>query len=263
MRIVINYRNILFVLLSIGVVLSSSCNTSKKVPYFTTISDSVEKSTRIPHSQYIEPIIAPNDILQVYVQTIDPKTNSVFSQSGPTETVGVQKTTGYLVDEDGNIELPIVGRVKVSGLTTTAAKNLIRGKAKTFYKEPVVNVRFANFYVTVLGEVNLPGRYIVTNEKVSVIDALGMAGDMSIYGKRENVLLIREENGEKVFVRFNLNSTDCFKSPYYYLSSGDVLYIEPNKAKARTATTDLTKDRYFTLTASALSLVVSIILITR
>lgn len=262
MRIKSMYR--LFLLMAIGVsLLISSCNTAKKVPYFSDITDSLNVASKMPHGAYVEPKIETNDILQVFIQTIDPQTHSVFSQSSPTETVGFQQTTGYLVDKEGYIELPVVGRMKVQGLTTTEAKKVIRQKAGRYYKEPVVNVRFANFYVTVLGEVAHPGRYIVTNEKVSIMDALGMAGDMTIYGKRENIMLIREEKGQKVFVRYDMNKTEFLNSPYFYLNSGDVLYVEPNKAKSRTATTDASKDRYFTLTASALSLAVSIILITR
>lgn len=256
------YKFILLISVSVSLVLTS-CNTAKKVPYFDNISDSLNTASRVPHGTYVEHKIAPNDILQVNIQTIDLSTHRMFSQESATETVGSQQTTGYLVDEQGYIELPLVGRVKVEGLTTTEAKKVIRDKASISYKEPVVNVRFANFYVTVLGEVAQPGRYIVTNEKVSIIDAIGMAGDLTIFGRRENIMLIREEDGEKVFVRYNMNNTEFLNSPYYYLNSGDVLYVEPNKAKARTATTDISKDRYFTLGASALSLAVSIILITR
>lgn len=253
-----------FLILSVGVGLFlTSCNTAKKVPYFHNISDSVNTVSRVPHGSFAEPRIAPKDILQVHIQTIDPQTHNVFNQNSTTETVGFQQTTGYLVDKEGYIELPVVGRLKVEGLTTTEAKKVIREKAGRYYKEPVVNVRFSNFYVTLLGEVANPGRYIVTNEKVSVIDALGMAGDMTVYGRRDNIMLIREENGEKIFVRYNMNDTEFLNSPYFYLNSGDVLYIEPNKAKSRTATTDVSKDRYFTLGASVLSLAVSIILITR
>ncbi len=255
--------NLSTLLLLIVVLTFVGCSTAKRVPYFKNIADSVNVSSTLPHSNYIDPKIEPNDILQVVIQTIDPKTHNVFSQENTKETVGTVQTSGYLVDKQGYVELPVVGRLKVAGMTTTEAKKAIRERATKVYKEPVVNVRFANFYVTVLGEVGRPGRYIVTNEKVSIIDALGMAGDMTIFGKRENVLLIREEEDKKVFIRFDLNKTDCFQSPYYYLNSGDVIYIEPNKAKARTATTDASRDRYFTLIASALSLTVSIILLTR
>ncbi len=154
------------------------------------------------------------------------------------------------------IEVPLVGIVSVLGQTTTEAKETIRKKASTYYVNPIVNVRFLNFYINVLGDVTRPGKYIVNDEKTSILDAIAIAGDLSVTGKRDNVLLIREENGQKRFIRFNLNSTELFKSPYYYMRSGDVLYVEQGKAKARTGTTDTSKDRYITLTTSVLSLFV-------
>eukprot|EP01012_Entosiphon_sulcatum_P031666 TRINITY_DN40357_c0_g1_i1.p1 TRINITY_DN40357_c0_g1~~TRINITY_DN40357_c0_g1_i1.p1 ORF type:complete len:185 (+),score=17.36 TRINITY_DN40357_c0_g1_i1:59-556(+) len=152
------------------------------------------------------------------------------------------------------IEVPLVGRVNVLGQTTTEAKETIRSKASQYYVNPIVNVRFLNFYINVLGNVTRPGKYTVADEKTSILDAIAIAGDLSITGKRDNVLLIREENGEKRFIRFNLNSTEIFKSPYYYMRSGDIVYVEQGKAKSRTGTTDTSKDRYITLTTSIISL---------
>ncbi len=139
---------------------------------------------------------------------------------------------GFLVDRDGNIELPLVKKIKVAGFTTSQAKEAIRQKAAIYYKEPVVNVRFANFYISILGEVNRPAQYTIPNEKATVLDAIALAGDMTVYGRRENVLLIRELDGKKYATRFNLNSSQVFENPYFYLRQGDVIYVEPNKARA-------------------------------
>ena len=241
----------LFVITSISML--SACSGSKRIGYFKNVPDSLAQPMVVKHSDYQEPVIQPNDILSVKIQTIGTQASDITSGNASENSAG----SGYMVDKAGNIELPMVGMVKVGGLTTTGAKEAIRKKADKYYKDPVVNVMFANFHITVLGEVNKPSKYIIANERVSILDAIGLAGDMTAYGKRDNVLLIREENGSKVFVRFNLNSTDIFQSPYYYLKQGDQVYVEPNKSKSRTATTDSTRDRYITYTASILSVLLS------
>jgi len=165
-----------------------------------------------------------------------------------------QTAKGYMVATDGTIELPLIGKIEIEGKTTAQAKELIRIRATKFYKDPIVNIRFANFTVMMLGEVGQPGPLTVTNEKMSIVDAISLSSDLTIQGKRDNIMLIREENGKKVFVRFDMNSTDIFKSPYYYLKSGDVVYVEPNKVKKRNATADRSQERFIGYTATVLSL---------
>ncbi len=226
-----------------------SCSNAKKITYFKNLSDSTSSVHMEKEHTYSEPVIQVNDQLYITVQTIEtkPGADGIVSNNG-------DKTNSYYVDKNGMIEVPLVGRVSVLGQTTTEAKETIRAKASQFYVNPLVNVRFLNFYINVLGDVSRPGRYILSDEKTSLLDALAIAGDLTISGKRENVLLIREDNGQKKFIRFNLNSTEIFNSPYYFLKSGDVIYVEQNKARARMATTDTSKDRYITLTTSILSL---------
>jgi len=142
----------------------------------------------------------------------------------------------------------------VQGKTTDSVREEIKTKAATYYKDPVVNVRFANFKITVLGEVNKPSTYVMPNEKVTLLDALGAAGDLTIYGKRENVLLIRDNNGKKEFVRLNLNQSNIFSSPYFYLHQGDVVYVEPNKSKV--SSTDFAQVKRISILASVLSLLI-------
>jgi polysaccharide export outer membrane protein len=252
-----------------------SCTVHRKITYFKNIPDSIGQTPMvIKGSEYLDPIIQPNDILQVSVQTIDPRTNeqinaSVTSTTGAT-TVSTGPSsgasaapgsviTGFLVDKNGFIELPLVGRIKVGGLNTTEARDKIHENVSLYYKSPVVNVRFASFEVTVLGEVTRPATYNIPNEKASILDAIGRAGDLAITGKRENVLLVREENGVKKAIRFNLNSSDIFASPYFYLKQRDMIYVEPNKAKRNSATTDTSKDRYISLTSGALSILIAIV----
>lgn len=143
---------------------------------------------------------------------------------------------GYLVSKEGTIEFPMIGRVSVTGQTTSQIAALLKDKIKSYLKEPVVNVRNVNFRISILGEVNHPGLFLVNNEQVTLLQALGMANDITIYGKRENVLIIREENGKKTFARVDLTKRDFFRSPYYYLHPNDIVYVEPGQARA--ASTD-------------------------
>jgi polysaccharide biosynthesis/export protein len=249
-----------------------SCNSTKRIAYFQDIPDSIAKDGKlIKSSAFADPVIQPNDILQVSILTLDPgndNTNTLGNANASTysvqpsssnSTAVAQGVPGFLVDKNGYIELPIVGRVKVAGLTTAVARDTIYNRVEEFNQTPVVNVRFANFNITVLGEVNRPAIYTVPNEKVSILDAIGMAGDLTIYGKRNNILLIRDSVGHKQFVRFDLNKSESFTSRYFYMRQGDVLYVEPNKAKINAM--DATRTRNFAIAASALS--VLIILLSR
>jgi polysaccharide export outer membrane protein len=219
--------------------LISSCISSKNTTYFENLS-SAKRSSLEAVAVFTEPVIQTDDILAVSINTIDPQSAAVVNQAGTTLAVpsttgaGRDQVSGYLVDKNGEIELSLIGRVKVAGMTTFAAKEVIRKRASRDLKDPNVTVRFANFKISVLGEVNKPTAYIVPNEKVSVLDVLSLAGDLTIFGRRDNVLVIRDVNGKKEFGRLNLNSTDIFNNPYYYLKQNDVVYVEANKAKITT-----------------------------
>ncbi|MGY4383054.1 polysaccharide export outer membrane protein [Pedobacter sp. UYP24] len=246
----------------------SACETTKKVAYFQDIS-LAEQSELANTAKFTEPVIQSDDILSISIFTIDPTTNMVVNQTasqaistitGPSVALAATPpTSGFLVDKNGEIDLSVIGKVKVAGLTSYQARDFIKGKAAIVYTNPNVQVRFANFKVTILGEVARPASYVIPNEKVSVLDALGLAGDLTIFGKRENVTLIRDNGGKKEFARLNLNSKEIFNSPYYYLKQNDVLYVEPNKGKA--ASLNQARTQTYALVGSALS--VLIILITR
>lgn len=221
-----------------AVAIFSSCVSSKNIPYFQDIQ-TVNQAQLENAAPFTEPVIQTDDILSINVFTLNPQTGLVINQAAATPLLGgssttalaQQQTTGFLVDKNGEIELALVGKVKVAGLTTYQARELVREKVSVFYKEPNVQLRFANFKVSVLGEVNLPSAYTLPNEKVSILDALSLAGDLTIYGRRENVLIVRDNNGKKEFARLNLNSSEIFSSPFYYLKQNDVIYVEPNKRK--------------------------------
>jgi len=247
-----------------GAMLLYGCAPSKKVTYFQDIPPEVQKVTEGNKQAYIEPRLKPNDLITVSIQTLEsqsPVANAGSnSQSAGSATAG---NSGYMIGADGSADLPLVGKTRLAGLTTTEAKEVIRKKAQQYFKDPVVNVKYTNFTVMVLGEVNRPGAVNVANEKISVVDAIGLAADMTIYGKRENVLLVREENGRNIYVRFDLNSSKTFESPFFYLKSGDIVYVEPNNIKKKGATVDTSRERYIGYTVSALSLLLTIYAIFR
>lgn len=233
-------KTFLFILLISG--LFASCVNTQKVTYFADQSgESLIAAAAAPLS-----LISANDLISINVSSLNPEATAVFNapnttltpSSGNVNTGAAIQTTGYLVKTDGNVQIPIVGNVKAAGLSTSELSEQL---AKLFVSkklliDPIVTVRFLNFRVTVLGEVARPAVINVLNEKISVLEALGLAGDITIYGKKENVMLIREEAGQKNVTRLNLNSSAFFKSPYYYLKSNDVVYVEPNKARVAGST---------------------------
>lgn len=253
-------------LLILTSVLYFSCVTTKKAAYFRDMPDTT-KFKVVEEAIYYTPSIQQDDILQVSIETLDADATAPLNQESPSvwqvnntgiaAAPGRSNVTGYLVDREGYVLLPLIGKIMAKGQTTSQIRDDIRAKATAYYKDPVVNVRFANFKITVLGEVARPATYIMPNEKVTLLDALGVAGDLTIYGRRENVLLIRAKDGKKELIRFDLNNSEIFSSPYYYLQQGDVVYVEPNKAKI--ISTDATRLRFLTIGTALISLVSLII----
>lgn len=240
--------------------LISSCSV-KKIVYF---NDLPADTTRIlkEAAAFTEPVIQTDDILSISIQTLDPTTAAVANQSMAVQAVGAssaanvgnQVISGFLVDKNGYVNMTLLGKVQVSGLTTYQARERITTLASQYYKDPTVQVRFANFKVTVLGEVTRPATYTVPNEKVTVLDALGLAGDLTIFGKRENVLLVRDQGKEKELVRLNLNDSEVFQSPYFYLRQNDVIYVEPGKGKA--AANNAARTQTYAIIGSILSVLI-------
>ena len=214
----------------------SSCVTPKRVIYFNDIKDSsqVNKPYTIENvTKYVTPVIQSNDILMVTVLTS--AQNETNTPTNPSTKATFDPLSGYLVDKNGNIELSLIGFVKVAGLTTAEARELVKEKAKEFYKEPVVNVRIANFDVYFLGEILVHGPISFPSEKVNILEALASAGDIPLTGKKSNVLLIRTEGDQKKLVRFDMNSSEIFKSPYFYLKQRDIIYVEPTKYRIQSS----------------------------
>ncbi|WP_313154668.1 polysaccharide biosynthesis/export family protein [Sphingobacterium multivorum] len=231
MRLVSKY-GLLLGLFTMVLIMFSSCGSRKNMVYLQP--DSVQINTI--YEQYV-PKIQPSDILTVVVSAADPKVTAPFNPlstmatSNLTQQVDLALRPTYTVDDKGDIVLPMLGRVHVAGLTRIEAIEKIRADLGQYIKDPGVNINFNNFRVSVLGEVARPGSFIMPTERVTVLEALGMAGDLTIRGVRENVMLIREINGVKTVHRLDLTQQNTLNSPYYYLAQNDVIYVEPNKSQ--------------------------------
>jgi len=241
-----------------------SCSSQKKIKYFEDIPDSGQLKN-IPSAVYAAPTIQVDDILTILVETVDPTaTASINMGNVPVQSAtGVpgatsltqQPLSGYLVNKDGYVEVPVLGRIKLLGYTTNEARDIVLKEALKYYKDPTVIVRYANFKISVTGEVARPGSYIVPNEKVSVVDAIALAGDLTIFGKRDNVLLIRENSdGTTTPYRIDLRKSSLISSPFYYLKQNDIIYVEPGKGKA--AANDAAQARVYAILASLISVLI-------
>ena len=217
----------------------ASCVSQKEVTYFQESPDNPKRGTGM--QAYI-PIIQSGDVLSVVVGSLNPEANEIFNVRNMATAAHLNYSTtaasgarlqpvGYLVDEEGNIEVPLIGKVKVDGLTTDLASKTVRTLLEKYLKEPTVAVRFVGYKISVLGEVKNPTVFVVPEERITLPEALSLAGDLTIYGRRDNVMVIREENGVRTYGKIDLTSREVFDSPYYYLHKNDVIYVEPTKAK--------------------------------
>ena len=244
-----------FVVFSLCLLLLAGCSAYKKVPYLQD-SEMIETLQRT-HSMY-DAKIMPKDLLTISVNCTDPEAAAPFNLTVQSSAGGGQSNLQqYLVDNDGNINFPVLGILQVGGMTKGEAENLIREKLGDYLKEtPIVTVRMTNYKISVLGEVNAPGMFTISNEKVNVFEALALAGDLTIWGMRDNVKLIREDaSGQREVICLNLNKTDILTSPYYYLQQNDIIYVTPNKNKAKSS--DIGQNT--TLWFSGVSIIVSIV----
>ncbi|KAA6335299.1 hypothetical protein EZS27_016455 [termite gut metagenome] len=238
----------------------TACQSYKNVPYLQG-ADSLSLVSY--KAQLYNAQIMPKDLLTISVNSTDPETARSFNltvgatQMNPGAFLTTQPTLlPYLVDNDGNIDFPLIGLLHIGGLTKEESEALIREKLKPYITEtPIVTVRMINYKISVIGEVNRPNTFVIANEKINLFEALAMAGDMTIYGMRNNVQLIRENsNGGREIVTLNLNNAAIVTSPYYYLQQNDILYVVPNKTKAKSSDIGVST----TLWISTTSILVSI-----
>lgn len=218
---------------------TTSCVNTQKATYFNNAQDA---SITAGLNELSQVTIQKNDILSIIINSLNPEASAIFNAANTssvnyTTTGTFQSTGGYLVSSEGFIQLPILGNIKVLGLTKKQLKDQITEMLvqKKLLIDPIVSIRHLNFEVTVIGEVGKPSVITVPSEQLSLLKALGLAGDITIYGNKDNVLLIRENNGKRVVKRINLNSKDFLTSSYYYLQPNDVLYVEANKNKIASA----------------------------
>lgn len=267
----INMKKLLFPIIVFSIILTlDSCVSSKTIPYFQNI-DSISLA---PSKGLYDARIMPKDNLTITVNTTDPAAAAPFnlivrshlSSTNTSISSGYGSLQTYLVDNEGNIEFPVIGKIHVQGLTKNECQDLIKSKIKPYLAEtenPIVTVRMSSYRVTITGAVSRPTVVPVTTEKMSVIEAITSAGDLSIYGKRENIILIREkETGEKEYHRLNLNDANIINSPYYYLQQNDIIYVEPNKVLAKNSSIGSSTTIWFSfigIVTSVASLLVNIL----
>lgn len=250
------------ILLTSAIVLLTSCGSVKNVAYLQN-SDYIDFN----RSEYLyDARIMPKDVLTITVNTVNPEASAPYNlivRSTLTSTSSLVSTSGgslqtYLVGNDGTIEFPVLGTLQVGGLTKAQCEQMIHDKLRPFMnvaENPVVTVRMSNYKISVLGEVNRPGMFTVGNEKINILEALSQAGDLTIYGVRDKVKLIRENaQGKKEIHTLDLNDANIISSPYYYLQQNDIVYVEPNKVKAKNSTIGQSTTLWLTSTSILISL---------
>lgn len=247
-------------LMAVCAVMMASCSSYKHVPYLQNAEEIMAAQKELP---LYDAKIMPKDLLTVTVNTTDPEASAPFNMTVQTaQNLATSRTSysqpvlqQYLVSNEGIIDFPVLGQLKVGGLTKSEAEDMIREKLKPYLKEvPIVTVRMSNYKISVLGEVARPGTFTVSNEKVNVLEALAMAGDMTIWGMRDNVKLVREDaNGKREIVFLDMTNADIITSPYYYLQQNDILYVTPNKTKSKNSDVGQSTSLWFSATSILVS----------
>jgi polysaccharide export outer membrane protein len=260
------------VTLFLAIAIFSSCGNVRELQYFQGAFD----TAKLSQIKYPEPVFQKNDLVSILVYSDDPRASAYYNLPASTtisNTVGASSDmsagggglqsggASYLVDETGNIQFPGLGNLEVAGLTKDQLYKLLEAKLQDKLSHPYFIIRFTSYKITMLGEVARPGIFTIPNERVSLIEALAIAGDLTVYGRRENVLIIRELNGVRTWHRIDLRSPDIVASPYFYLQPNDVVYVDLNKTKA--SANDAVVVRNISLGISIISLLIVIISISQ
>jgi len=226
------------------ILLYCSCTPYKQVPYFQDLKrDSVVVEK---FKNYTPLTLQPGDLLGINVTSLNHDADLIFDYSSSvSQTTGMgadrDPVVGYLIDQDGNIKLPIIGAVRASGYTTEEVSAMLESELKVYLSKPVVSVRIINFHISVLGDVGHPGSFTIQNEKITLPEALSLAGDLNTTAVRKNLLLVRETDSIRKYITIDLTSKNLFNSPYYYLKNNDIIYAQPNRVKVSTESGLLTK----------------------
>lgn len=239
-------------------IIMSSCASKTEVVYFQnagSFETLVDKNSFTPKFKI-------DDLINIYISTLDTEASAPFNLFRGASEGGIRpEQVDYLVDQNGEIDFPVIGKMKVAGLSPEELRVMLREKLSDYLKDPIINIRLRNFSVTILGEVHRPGTYPVNGERITLLEALGLAGDLTIKGMRSNVMVIRDFDGTKVYSRVDLRDKEIMNSPVYYLTQNDVVYVEPNQS----AVTSSNLDSRVSIAVSIASILISsaIIIITR
>lgn len=248
------FMNKLLIVLTILVL--SSCVSPKKITYFQNDAIDQEKITNL-----YKTVFKPDDLLQIIVTAEDSEASAPFNVAAVTlssanNAIGVPAHQPYLVDNNGEIDFPVLGKLKVAGLTRQELLQMLESKLTPKYvKNVAINILITNFRITVTGDVNRPGSFIIPNERISILEAIGMAGDLAVSGKRDNVMVLREEGGDKKEYRLDLRSKNIYTSPAYYLQQNDVVYVEHNRARIQSASSNALTGLYISVTSLIITVV--------
>lgn len=249
-----------FLLFTIILSTLASCVSKKEILYLQDI----EKMAANSDPMFSTTAIQPNDILSISVTAFDMEAAAPFNLIMPARTVqeltnpSTRELQGYLVSMDGTIEFPVLGTIKVAGLSRQELIEKMKKEIRVYIKDPIVNVTISNYKVTVLGEVMRPGTYNIPDERITLLEALGKAGDLTIYGKRTNIILLREQDGVKTHSIIDITKSDFLNSPYYFLKQNDVIYVQPNSAQVNSAAYNRNSSVYISIASVLISLIVLI-----
>ena len=240
-----------------------SCGSKEQIVYFQNIDTAGISNSIINY----DAIIRADDLLTISVAALDqdaarPFNLPAFRISNATGQAR-EELQSYLVDTNGYIDFPVLGKLKLGGLNRVESTKLIKDMLKDYIKDPIVNIRIVNFKITVLGEVKNPGSYTIPNERITILEALGLAGDLTIKGVRDNVLVIRETDGKRVTTRVDLRSQEFFNSPMYYLVQNDVVYVEPNNSQIKASTVGPSTTETLRIISTLVTVAALIVSITR
>ncbi|RNC88706.1 MAG: polysaccharide export protein [Allomuricauda sp.] len=214
----------------------SSCASKKDVVYFQNAG---EFETIVDRNSFT-PKFKVDDVVSIHISTLNEEASVPFNLFRGASANGgfAPQSVDYLVDQAGEIDFPVIGKLKIAGLSPEELRVMLRDRLSEYLKDPIINIRLENFTVTILGEVNRPGTYPVNGERITILEALGFAGDLTIKGQRSNVMVIRDFDGTKVYNRIDLRSKDAMNSPIYYLTQNDVVYVEPNESAVTSSQLD-------------------------
>lgn len=249
-----------FLLFTIILSTLASCVSKKEILYLQDI----EKMAANSDPMFSTTAIQPNDILSINVTAFDMEAAAPFNLIMPARTVqeltnpSTRELQGYLVSMEGTIEFPVLGTIKVAGLSRQELIEKMKKEIRVYIKDPIVNVTISNYKVTILGEVMRPGTYNIPDERITILEALGKAGDLTIYGKRTNIILLREQDGVKTHSIIDITKSDFLNSPYYFLKQNDVIYVQPNSAQVNSAAYNRNSSVYISIASVLISLIVLI-----